>query len=250
MGGLSVLPPLCPGVRIARRDNIAAAEQRERGSWQAPAAVAGPRRASLQRRVRNGKLRCPVYPTEPVPEAISSLLSRHAGSRARAYSTFDFGRARYQGAASAIIRGDAGVVEAKLRELRRDLPPGWVAYLGTSQFLGDEELPRDSVELVVAPGSGPLDILRIARTDAVNYDLQTEALVRALAEWDRAWGIDVIHAETDTIELALAHMPADLAAFAREVYALCPDVVDQGAGSLEALQQDIATRRRVYLWWD
>jgi len=197
-----------------------------------------------------GDLRCPVFPTEAVPEAIRSLLSRHAGSAARPYSTVDFGRAHDPGAASAIVRGDATLVESKLRDLRQSLPPGWVAFLGTSQFLGDERWPSDSVELVVAPGSGPLDILRIARTDAVNYGLQTEALIRALAEWDRAWGIDVIHAETDTIELALTRMPPDLSSFAREVYALCPDVVDQGTGSIEALQQEIATRRRVFLWWD
>jgi hypothetical protein len=197
-----------------------------------------------------GELRCPFFPSEPVPEAITALLARHAKTAVRPYSTFDFGRARYSGAASAIINGDALAVETKLRRLRRDLPAGWVAYLGTTRFLGDETWPDGSVELVVAPGSAPMDILRIARTDAVNYGLMTEALILALSEWDRAWGVDILHAETDTIELALTRMPKDLPAFARDVYELCPDAVDQGAGTIEALEREIASRRRVYLWWD
>jgi hypothetical protein len=197
-----------------------------------------------------GELRCPTYPSKPVPETITKLLARHAGTPVRPYSTFDFGRARYAGAASAVVRGDAAEVESRLRRLRGDLPPGWIAYLGTSNFLGEGKWPEGSIELVIAPGSGQLDILRIARTDAVNYDLRTEALVRALSAWDRSWGIDILRAETDTIEFALTRMPDDLAAFAREVYALCPDVVDQGAGTIEALQQEIAARRRVFLWWD
>lgn len=197
-----------------------------------------------------GELTCPTYPDAPVPEEIRALLAKQAGAPVRPYSTFDFGRALYAGAASAIVEGPREDAEARLRRLRAELPAGWVAYLGTSQFLGDERPSPDAVELVVAPGRGPLDILRIARTDAVNYGLGTEALVRTLADWDRAWGIDVIHAETDTVELALRRTPNDLAAFAREVYAFCPDVVDQGTETVEALAQEIAARRRVFLWWD
>lgn len=197
-----------------------------------------------------GELRCPSYSSAPVPQAITSLLARHTGASVRPYSTYDFGRARYAGAASAIIVGGDARAESTLRALRRDLPPGWVAYLGTSSFFGDEKVAAGAVELVVAPGRTPLDILRNARTDAVNYGLLTEALVRKLAAWDRAWGIDILRAETDTIELELRRLPDDLAAFAKEVHAFCPDVVDQGTGTIAALESEIATRRRVHLWWD
>lgn len=195
-----------------------------------------------------GELTCPTWPTTPAPEDVRARLAHHAGADARPYATFDFGRERYPAAASAIIPQDGA--EAVLARLRADLPPGWVAYLGTTRFLDDAPPPPGSAELVVAPGTGFPDVLRSARTDAVNYDLGTEALIEALAAWDRAWGIDVVHAETDTIDLALARPPADPRAFAREVYELCPDVVDQGVGSVEALADDIARSSRVSLWWD
>jgi hypothetical protein len=196
-----------------------------------------------------GELRCPVPAHTPVPPDVTAILARHAGT-VRAHATHDFGRERDLGAASAILSGDPDAAEAVLRRVRADLPAGWVAYLGTARFLGAEQHPEGSMELVVARGTGPLDIVRAARTDAANYDLDTEQLVHRLAAWDRAWGIDVIQAQTDTLELALRRLPDDMAAFTRDVYALCPDAVEQGAGSLAALQQEITARRRVDLWWD
>ena len=39
-------------------------------------------------------------------------------------------------------------------------------------------------------------------------------------------------------------------AFAREVYAFCPDVVDQGTETVEALAAEMKQENTVYLWWD
>lgn len=197
-----------------------------------------------------GELGCPTFSTRPVPVAITALLARHAGGPTRPYSTYDFGRAQHPGAASAIVVGPEAHLEARLRALRRELPSGWVAYVGTTKFLGEETVPEGAAELVVAPGTGPLDILRHAHTDAVNYGMQTEALVHTIAAWDRAWGVDVWHAETDTIELRLTRLPDDMKAFARAVYEFCPDVVDQGTETVDALEAAIAGDRRVFLWWD
>ena len=71
-----------------------------------------------------------------------------------------------------------------------------------------------------------------------------------LKQWDDAYGIDIYMADTDTIRLRLKRLPPDLPAFAKEVYAFCPDIVDQGMGSVEALEQAIRESREVYLWWD
>ena len=38
--------------------------------------------------------------------------------------------------------------------------------------------------------------------------------------------------------------------FAKEVYTFCPDVVDQGVGSIEALEEAIKEMHGVWLWWD
>jgi len=43
----------------------------------------------------------------------------------------------------------------------------------------------------------------------------------------------------------------DLDSFAKDLYSFCPDVVDQGAGSHEALVQALKqSNGDVTLWWD
>lgn len=192
-----------------------------------------------------GTLTCPWMPKGPPPAELVEFVRKLAGKRPRLFSTYDFGRAKYGGAVSIIDKGDARDLVSKLRSR---LPAGWVAYVGTTRWLGKER--PDGVEVVVGPGSTQLDVLRLARSDAVNYGMGTEDLVDKLSAWDRAYGIDISHAETDTVVVELTRMPKDLGAFAKEVYGFCPDVVDQGVGTVDRLAEEIAAKRAVYLWWD
>lgn len=185
-------------------------------------------------------------PTLMTLEMAAARLSELAGSSVRNYSTYDFGREQDSSARSVIVpRDQAGKV---LEQLRRELGAGLVAFVGTTQWLGDEQPGGD--EIVVGLGESQLDMLRIARCDGVNYGLETEDLVKTLADYDRRFGIDIFHAETDTVEFVLGRMPEDLPAFCRELYAFCPDSVDQGSGSVEGLEKEIRSRGQVFLWWD
>ncbi|MBL8921250.1 MAG: DUF4253 domain-containing protein [Myxococcaceae bacterium] len=171
----------------------------------------------------------------------------------RQFSTRDFGREQHREGLSVVIGGGGPMVKddarAALDAVRKKLPVGCVAWLGTTRWLGAEKFDG-KVELAIAQGVDQFDILRHAASDAVNFGLGTEDLVKKLAAWDRACRLDIIHAETDTIEFDLKGKLADPAAFAQEVYAFCPDVVDQGVGSEEALAEVIVETGRVYLWWD
>jgi hypothetical protein len=174
------------------------------------------------------------------------MLRRLGGSEVRPYSTCDFGRERDERCISAVLPERRA--SALLPVIRPELPPGTVAFLGTSRWLGEEL--HDGVELVVGPGESQFDILRLARTDAVNYDMLTEDVVAKLREYDAAYGITITHAETDTVEFTLGRDPDDLLAFAADLYAFCPDIVDQGIGSVEALAESVEVAGAVYLWWD
>ena len=39
-------------------------------------------------------------------------------------------------------------------------------------------------------------------------------------------------------------------AFVRELYPFCPDIVDQGAGSIEAAAAEMRDANALFLWWD
>lgn len=174
------------------------------------------------------------------------LLARASGQRVRSYSTHDFGRERDDRCLSVVLPERRA--SALLPVIRPELPPGAVAFIGTTKWLGEER--HGGVELVVGPGESQLDVLRLARTDAVNYDMDTEDIVAKLREYDDEYGIMITHAETDTVEFTLAREPDDLSAFAADLYTFCPDMVDQGIGSVEALAEAIEITGAVYLWWD
>jgi hypothetical protein len=173
-------------------------------------------------------------------------LSQLASSPLRNYSTYDFGRERDSAARSVIVpRERAGDL---LQRLRRELGPDLVAFIGTTQWLGDEQ--HDGDEIVIGTGASQFDMLRLARSDGINYDLETEDLINKLSQYDEQYGIDIYHAETDTVEFVLGRIPDDLTAFCQDLYRFCPDIVDQGTGTIDKLESEISTRGQVFLWWD
>jgi hypothetical protein len=176
---------------------------------------------------------------------VEDVLAKASGATVRPYSTFDFGRERDPGCLSVVV--PKGAAEPLVFALRPLLPAGWVAFVGTTYWLGDEK--HDGSEVVAGPGDTQFDILRLARTDACNYDLTTDDLIRRLERYHADHGVNIVHAESDTIELDLLRLPSNAAALAEDLYEFCPDIVDQGVGTVEELAESIEATGRVYLWW-
>lgn len=174
------------------------------------------------------------------------VLTQVSGGEVRPYWTQDFGRAKQAGGYSVLVPEDSA--RTLLLNLRALLPKGYVAFVGTTRNLDDPSIR--GVELVLAPGDDQFDIVRLAATDGVNYGLSTEDIVLRLKKWDAAFGIDIWQAETDTVQMDLKNQPSDMRAFSRELYKFCPDIVDQGVGDLESLQEEIRKQQAIYLWWD
>jgi hypothetical protein len=71
-----------------------------------------------------------------------------------------------------------------------------------------------------------------SRRDA-NFDLDNEAIVQQLDRWDLLYGIDVTDVGSNKVTVRFLSLPDSLDQIAREIYAFCPDVVDQGFGCLD-----------------
>jgi hypothetical protein len=192
-------------------------------------------------------------------DAAGALLAKQSGQPLRLYSTRDFGRDKFPGARSVLV--SPSLAQPLVQRMRAQLGPGLVVFVGNGLVSADVPasgsaqelvglLSPQGVEVVVGKGASQFDILRIAATDAVNYSMGTEDLIRKLKQWDAAFGIDIDMADTDTIQLRLKTLPSDIHAFAKELYAFCPDIVDQGVGSVEKLEQSLRESRAVFLWWD
>ncbi len=202
---------------------------------------------------------------------ISKRLTDLSGLEVKEYSHVDFGRDQNPDCISIVIeekktgqnpfQAVVGLIdgvfrnpiaqnnaEKLLKQLRPQLPSGYVAFIGTTHWLGT--FKPHGVELVVGPGESQFEIVRHAKSDACNYDLTNENLIERLQKYDKEFGIDITHAETDTIDFELLRVPDNITLFTEDLYEFCPDLVDQGCGSVSALVEEIRRTRRIQLWWD
>lgn len=105
-------------------------------------------------------------------------------------------------------------------------------------------------EMTVLKTNDMFDALRFEGTNGINYDIFTEDVIEKLKTWNDQFGLDIFAATFDLVQARYIKLPADLKAHAEETYAFCPDIVDQGTGSVEALQEEIRKAGQLYLWWD
>ncbi len=128
------------------------------------------------------------------------------------------------------------------------------------------------------------EAIRKAGTAAPNFELTTEAIVKHLAGWRALCAFRVMKAGGDRIDIEFETLPADMDAFVKDLYAFCPDLVDQGTGcvhemveameemgeelspemkqliegvdfgeenyGLTILKRELERGRKIMLWWD
>ncbi|MBX9571398.1 MAG: DUF4253 domain-containing protein [Candidatus Obscuribacterales bacterium] len=165
----------------------------------------------------------------------------------------DHGRELQKDAISVILpangKGDElfAIATRYLHQIRGSIPANFVAYIGTTQWITSKV--SEGIEIAIGPGVSQFDIIRLANTSAPNYDLQTEDLIRPLIQFDTEYGIDVIHAEADSLSFELAHPPSDTKRFAKELFQYCEDL-SQGDLNEDELAEVLKHEKLVRLWWD
>ena len=148
-------------------------------------------------------------------------------------------------AAGVVVVTAPGEGRARLVALRRLLPgSGFRAYLKEERFGSGPD------RVAVARVADDAAYLAIVRTDGVNHGLEHEDVMRLYAAWDARLGLRLDGAGLDFIEARITRPPADWDALAAEVHAACPDLVEQGLGSVEALAEDMRRHQTLSLWWD
>lgn len=120
----------------------------------------------------------------------------------------------------------------------------WAAFMGP-----DHEY--DTVALVSSPAPWYVPGL-LQWSGAANYDVAGPAHAAVLRRWFGRWGAELVSLEDESMTLRVEHPPAagpDALQAAFEMYLYCPDSVEQGADSVDALAR-MTNRRLWYLWWD
>lgn len=190
-----------------------------------------------------GTVRCPKPDSASrVPPELVKVLAEISGATPRPYLFVHHLDYREPRVVSVLLEGRTA--RALVSRVQARLPAGFIAFVGGIEHNGDEFMSQ----LAIAAVTSDLDLLRYARTDGGNYDITTEGLIQRLHAWDLRYGIDIVGAGHDFVDLRLQRPPKPGRAFAEEVYALCPDSVDQGVGSIAALTE-LVEAGELFLWW-
>lgn len=124
-----------------------------------------------------------------------------------------------------------------------------IALLGYGVYLAEQNFGFEPDRMAIVVGDDPYDFLRLVRIDGINYDLEHEDVVERLRAWDQRYGLEYTGAGLDWVSAGFTTLP-EWDQFAVEVYAFCPDVVDQGTETVEALARELRRSRSLYCWWD
>jgi predicted DNA-binding WGR domain protein len=88
---------------------------------------------------------------------------------------------------------------------------------------------------------------------AVNVHDDPTLISAVLRSWEERWAARVVAIGFDTLALTVGNPPRDrqtAVALAAEHYALCPDNIGQGSGTLDAYAKDLVGSQTWMFWWD
>lgn len=103
---------------------------------------------------------------------------------------------------------------------------------------------------LTASTSDPYKLMELCETNGCNYDIETEDIINKYKKWDNEFGIIPIAIGFDFCECKIINTNIDYYKLANEIYEFCPDVVDQGTETVEALEEEMKKSQTIFLWWD
>ena len=105
-------------------------------------------------------------------------------------------------------------------------------------------------EVGIIKGGDGYTFVKLRGTDGANYNISNDSVIAKLKEWDARFGLTIVGAAGDWVQADFKKQPEDMLAFAKEVYIFCPDIVDQGTNTVNALADEMKKHNTLYLWWD
>mgnify|MGYP000058812300 CR=1 FL=1 len=123
-------------------------------------------------------------------------------------------------------------------------------YIYLTHLDFDSSLKETYYDIAIVRAENQFEVLKRVETQAPNYDISNQKIIDKLKEWDKEVNFKMVVADEDRFEALMLNKPKDLKKFAQEVYEFCPDVIDQGYGSMKDMLKDYKENNYFWLWWD
>lgn len=154
----------------------------------------------------------------------------------------NFNDVKVQGVIINVKPNSGMTMVLQLRKLLQNTP--YQAYLYDNNFGYDDD------EVAVVATKDDIEYLKIIRTSGINNDLTAEDVLKKYIEWKSVYDLKLLGAGRDWLEAKIVNDNVNWTDFANKVYKFCPDVVDQGTGTVEELKSEMRKLTTLYLWWD
>ncbi len=119
-----------------------------------------------------------------------------------------------------------------------------------SAYLNDLGFGTRPDAIAIIAGTNPYHYLDIVRTNSATRGVRPSEVVARVRTWEARYGFKLDGAGFDWLLGTFSNPPDDWRQLAAEVQEFAPDVVDQGAGDLNALAFELERLNGVYAWWD
>jgi len=104
--------------------------------------------------------------------------------------------------------------------------------------------------VTVVRGRNSYDILKIQKTEAPNYHLDTKAIIAWLKALQKQAPFVITGANVDRVEAKFIKPPRDMKSFAKKIAGYAPDTVTHVKGSMEELVKYMKKNNGFFLEWD
>jgi hypothetical protein len=105
-------------------------------------------------------------------------------------------------------------------------------------------------ELWVLPTRDKFAVMAFTGVAAPNYEIDNYIVIRWLKKLDRDHPFLLTGCGEDFLSGQFAAPISDPDDLAEKMYVFCPDIVDQGTGTVEALAAELRKTNQLYFWWD
>lgn len=104
--------------------------------------------------------------------------------------------------------------------------------------------------LLLLPTSDRYQSLAVMGTSGVNYGIGPGYLMEWLENLEKRHPFALLAVGHNLLAGRFRNIEQDATGLAQEMYELCPDIVEQGTGSVQELASSLAEEGRFLLWWD